>query len=161
LLISLPQDVARLIRITAPSPPSALVTIVARGDAVDGYYEFRCQQPEAIVLRDWLQSHAETIRSTDSATATLLTDAAELVAGAIATELAYERLLSGALQSAAITRTQAGVGDGTHRCSVCDEWIVGPVQLRVFFLDGPPRYFHGRCHDAWVQQRRSMMGEDA
>jgi hypothetical protein len=160
LVLSLPQGVARLIRTTDPDPPPALVTAVAQGAAVDGRYEFRCSHPEAIILRDWLRTHAETIRLTDPVTATLLTDAAEQVAAVIANEQAHERLLSGALPYSAITRTLASIGDGTQRCAVCEEPIVGPVQLRVYFLDGPPQHFHGRCHHAWVQQRESIRGED-
>jgi hypothetical protein len=128
LLISLARDAARIIRTSAPDPPPALVAAVVRGEAIEDHYGFRCQISEAIRLRD---------------------------AAAIATEQAHERLLSGVLPYEAITRTLAGVGDGTQRCAVCDGPIVGPVEIRVHFLEDSPRYFHGRCHHAWLRQRDS------
>jgi hypothetical protein len=70
--------------------------------------------------------------------------------------MARARLRTGDLPRDPAEFTLAGNPNGTHRCAVCDEVIVGPIEFRLRFANDTVLHFDGRCHDAWLVERQVL-----
>ena len=84
LLISLSREAAVIISASTPPPRRALLVALRRGATVGRHYQFWCTRPEAVALRVWLEGRAKVLSFWDPTTAEILTEAALVIARAIA-----------------------------------------------------------------------------
>jgi hypothetical protein len=84
LHISLSREVVVIISASHPPPRRALLVALRRGRTAGSQYHVRCTPGEAAALRRWLERRARTLAPWEPATAGYLTEAATVVARAIA-----------------------------------------------------------------------------
>jgi hypothetical protein len=84
LLISLNREAAVIISASTPPPRRALLVALRRGRTVGRHYRFWCTRREAVALRVWLEGRAKALSFWDPPSAEILTEAALVIARAIA-----------------------------------------------------------------------------